>query len=377
MAHIVLVGAFAESIVNFRGHLIRDLIARGHRVTALAAATTHYHEKKIRDLGCSFAAYPIDRTGRCILRDLNTFLSLRAAFGALRPDVVFSYTIKPIIWGGAAAAACRIPKFYALIEGLGYPFQTQNLAQRLVGRIVMFLCRFSLRNAARVIFINPDDRRVFLSQKLVRPNQAAAVDGIGVDLNYYSRAPVTDGNFRFLCVARLLRAKGVREFVAAARELKARVPNIECALIGSLDPGPDSISAQELSDWVSEGAIQYKEQVSDVRPELAACHVFVLPSYHEGMPRTVMEAMATGRPILTTDVPGCRETVVQGVNGFLVKKGDAQHLADRMLWFIENRDRIGDMCAASRRIAEERFDVRRINAELLSLMELFPPVGSP
>jgi glycosyltransferase involved in cell wall biosynthesis len=193
------------------------------------------------------------------------------------------------------------------------------------------------------------------------------VAGSGVDLSYFSEAEFPESAPTFLCIARLLGEKGLREYAQAAQIVKQRYPKAEFRLLGPADPSPDRISLDEVNTW---GTIEYLGDTNDVRPYLAVCHILVLPSYHEGMPRTVLEAMATGRPILTTNAPGCKKTVVQGENGFLVPFRDAEALAERMIWFIEHRDQWQRMGQVSRRMAEERFDVHKINAQLLRIMKL-------
>jgi glycosyltransferase involved in cell wall biosynthesis len=189
-----------------------------------------------------------------------------------------------------------------------------------------------------------------------------------VDVNRFASTGFPPGPPTFLLIARLLSEKGLREYAAAARLVKERHPETVCQLVGPLDPSPDGITLEEINQWNESGDIQYLGDTADVRPFIAGCHIYVLPSYHEGMPRTILEAMAMGRPILTTDVPGCRETVQPGINGYLVPRCDANALAERMQWFIEHPDQWERMGHASRRIAEERFDVRRINEEMLQIM---------
>jgi glycosyltransferase involved in cell wall biosynthesis len=228
----------------------------------------------------------------------------------------------------------------------------------------------ALRRAVRVIFLNPDNRRTFLAKRLVRENQAEEIDGIGVDLESFASTPIPAGPPKFLCIARLLGDKGLREYAEAAKRVRARYPGVQIALVGPPDSSPDCIPIEEVRSWQNRGILEYLGETSDVRPFLAKCSVYVLPSYHEGMPRTILEAMAMGRPIITTDVPGCRQTVVPGENGYLVSKMDTDALAERMIWFLEHAERCQAMGATSRQMAEERFDVVKVNAKLMRILNL-------
>ena len=197
MAHIVIVGALPESLVNFRGDLIRALTARGHRVTAMAANGTPECVASIEALGACFHPYPVTRAGRSVGDDLRTFWALRTAFQKIQPDMVLAYTIKPVIWGGCAARAAGIAQFYALIEGLGYAFQAGHWRRRLLGVIGRVLYSVALCRAARVIFLNPDNKRAFLADGLIRESQTAQIDGIGVDLNFFANTPIPHGRPSF------------------------------------------------------------------------------------------------------------------------------------------------------------------------------------
>jgi glycosyltransferase involved in cell wall biosynthesis len=244
------------------------------------------------------------------------------------------------------------------------------LDRKLLTLLATGLYRSSLSRAARVIFQNPDNQEMFVSRGIVERNKCALVNGSGVDLDRFAVAPLPGQEVVFLAIGRLLGEKGFREYAQAARLVKDRYPNAVFRLVGPEDPSPDGIPMTEVRNWHARGWLEYLGATEDVRPFIADSHVFVLPSYHEGMPRTVLEAMAMGRPILTTDVPGCRETVISGGNGYLVPRADAPALANRMIWCIENRQELARMGALSRKLAEERFDAHRVNRELMNIMGL-------
>jgi glycosyltransferase involved in cell wall biosynthesis len=370
MAHVVIVGALAMSMEKFRGDLIRVLAAAGHRVTAMSASTSADEVQRICALGANFRALPVQRNGLNPCQDLQTFFALRRAFKELKPDVVLAYTIKPVIWGGLALTKCKHTRSIALITGLGFAFQERGHLRKALTHVITQLYRIALRRLDSVVFQNPDNLETFVSRGIVVRSKCHVVNGSGVNCDYFTDTPLPAGPPRFLLIARFLGEKGLREYAEAARIAKQRHSDAAFQLVGFEDPSPDAVPMAEVRAWHEEGVIQYLGEASDVRPFLADCHVYVLPSYHEGMPRSVLEAMAMGRPILTTDVPGCRETVVPGENGYLVSKADVAALAERMIWFIENRDQWQRMGQASRRMAEERFDVRKVNAELLRIMDL-------
>jgi glycosyltransferase involved in cell wall biosynthesis len=365
---IALVAAHAPSLTNFRGELIRAFVRQGHTVVAMAGHATALDVSAIESNGAAFRAYPVQRTGRNPLADLKTLLTLCSILQEEKTDIVLAYTIKPIIWGGLACRLLGGIRVYALVTGLGFAFQPN--ASNTLTKMVSWLYRLALVKAKKVIFQNEENLRAFVEADIVAPEQCARVFGSGVDLRHYGMQPLPAGEPVFLGIGRLLGDKGLREFAEAAKMVKAKYPTARLQWLGAADPSPDGIALSALQYWHERGILEYLGETSDVRPFLSACHVFVLPSYHEGMPRSTLEALATGRPILSTDVSGCRDTVIPGENGYLVPKADADALAERMIWFIEHPERWRDMGEASRRLAEDRFDVHKVNAEMLRIMEI-------
>jgi len=368
---IVIVGALPESIINFRGDLIQDLVKAGHKVTAMSMCAPPDIVAQLNRLNVDFIPYPVQRNGLNPFVDIQTFFVLIKIFMKLKPDVVLAYTIKPVIWGGLAIQlASRRTKFVAMIEGLGFVFQPQSKTRMLLKKIVAFLYKIALKKASKIIFLNQENKELFVSQRITSAEKCTIVDGIGVDLDKFSVKRLKESDPVFLCIARLLGDKGLREYANAAREVRRIYPKVRFLLVGQQDPSPNAISLEEIQMWKNEGHIEYLGSTSDVRNVIAQCHIYVLPSYHEGMPRTIMEAMAIGRPILTTTAPGCRNTVEMERNGFLVPAGDVPALIERMIWFLENREMWHDMGLESRRIAEKRFDVHKINAEFIKILQL-------
>ena len=364
--HIMVIGGTGRSLVNFRGPLLRRMVALGHRVTACAPADNPDVANELEAMGVTYRDLSIGRTGVNPVQDARTLAALFLLFRELRPDAVLSYTIKPVIWGGVAAQLAGVPRFYAMITGLGYAFLNGGgVRQRVVKRIVMVLYQIALRHVDAVFFQNPDDEAEFRALGLTpKGARFVRVNGSGVDLDHFKFHPPPTVPI-FLLLARLLVDKGICEYREAARRLKRSYPQARFLIGGPHDSNPSAIGESEIADWVDAGEIEYLGNLKDVRPALARSMVFVLPSYREGTPRTVLEAMATGRAIITTDAPGCRETVVNGENGFLVAPRDVDALVDAMQRFLDEPNLAQKMGKRSLEMAVQKYDVHLVNDVLV------------
>jgi glycosyltransferase involved in cell wall biosynthesis len=369
---LLLVAGLAESLTNFRGPLIAALQAKGVEVHVAAPdmpasnVTRHLLEVKGVVVHSVFMA----RTGTNPVADLRTLLALRRLMRRIRPDAVLGYTIKPVIYGSLAAWLVGVPRRFVLITGLGYAFQGEG-NRGLLRRLVQGLYGWALSRVHLVFFQNPDDQALFLQRDILKPcTPSFVVNGSGVDVSSFAVAPIPAGPTQFLLIARLMGDKGVREYAKAARELKLTHPEARCALAGWIDSNPNSITQAELDSWTAEGSIEFLGRLEDVRPAIADCSVYVLPSYREGTPRTVLEAMAMGRPVITTDAPGCRETVVDGDNGYLVPVQSAEALLVAMRRFVDDPLLAKTMGARARQVAEEKYDVHKVNAVMLEKMNI-------
>lgn len=367
---VIIFGSYAPSLVNFRGDLIAEIGRRGHRVIAVAPEITRSTAEAIRDLDGEPHELHVSNQSLNPLGMLSTLHALRQFVRAHRPDVLIAYTIKPVVLGAIAAKAEGVPMVISLITGAGYAFTGGREAKRLVSRIVATqLYRFALRRSDWVVFQNRDDEALFRETGMISDSQnVLRINGSGVDVHRFGLTPQPAAP-SFLMIARLLKDKGVREFAAAAKRLKIQHPQVEVHLIGYVDSSPDSISHAELED-IKKSGIEFHGRLDDVRPAIAACSVYVLPSYREGSPRSVLEAMAMGRAIITTDAPGCRETVRPEVNGLLVPPRDSEALYRTMLRFVAEPGLAARMGKESRKIAEAKYDVDRVNADLLRVAEL-------
>ncbi|HAD05063.1 MAG TPA: glycosyltransferase family 1 protein [Desulfuromonas sp.] len=367
----MLIGSLAESLIGFRGRLLEDMAQMGHEVVACAPNGSTALRNDLLRLGVRFQGLPLNRTGLNPLQDLYSLWSLTRLFQRQRPDVVLSYTIKPIIYGSLGATLARVGTISSMITGRGSSFSTATPWQRLTCQLAKSLYRLGLRSNRVVFFQNPDDLRLFIDYGIVTTsNHPTLINGSGVDLDYYVPAPLP-ANASFLLIARLLRAKGICYYAEAARQLKSRYPQAKFYLVGGLEKSSRGVPVAEIDHWVSQGWIDYLGTIGDVRPAIAAASVYVLPShYGEGIPRSILEAMAMGRPIVTTDTPGCRETVQPGKNGYLVPVHDPVQLAASMERFIHDPASVATMGNASRRLAEAKFDVREVNRSILQSLGL-------
>lgn len=369
---VVVVGSHAPALVGFRGPLLAAMAARGHRVVACAPRATPEIIKTLRGWGVEYHHLPFVRGSLAPGADLASVAALYQLLRARGPDLLLSFTIKPVVLGSLVAERAGIRQICSMITGLGYAFtEGTELQRRLVGLAAHKLYRLALSRSSHVIFQNPDDRELFARRGLLGHAASIVVDGSGVDLEHYADQPASNEP-RFLMISRLIREKGVREFVEAARLLQVRHPQVRCQLAGWIDEtAPCPIRAEDIEGWVRAGLIEHLGPLKDVRPALAGCSAYVLPSYYrEGIPRTILEAMATGRPVITTDMPGCREAVADGVNGFLVPPRDPVALAGAMRRMVEEPDLTHALGRASRRIAESRYGVERVNQTILDFLGL-------
>lgn len=371
MAKVMIIGSHANSLINFRKQMLEEMARSGHEVVACAPHGSDYIRSELARIGVRYHELPLNRTGLNPLQDLYSLWFFTRFIRSQRPDVVLSYTIKPVIYGSIGAALARVGTISSMITGCGSSFNTTTRQEQLFCLLSRFLYRLGLSSNQVVFFQNQDDLRLFIQYGIVtKSNHPTLISGTGVDLDYYAPAPLPE-NVSFLLIARLLRAKGICYYADAARRLKAHYPQVKFFLVGGCDNSRRGVPVAELDHWVSQGWIDYLGQLDDVRPAIAAAAVYVLPSFYgEGVPRSILEAMAMGRPIITTDAPGCRETVQTGKNGYLVPTHDSVQLADTMERFIVDPACITQMGAASRRLAEGKFDVHEVNRVILQSLGL-------
>lgn len=351
---ILLTGNTCFKIANFRAGLIRALQAQGHEVVVLAPHDDY--APKLRAMGVELHDLPMDRNGTSPLAEARLLLGIFGFLRRTRPAIVFSYTIKNNIYAGLACRWLGIP-FVPNVTGLGPAFNSVGLLNRIIRRLYWL----AFAKASAVFFQNPDDRAEFLRANLVSEAHAQLLPGSGVDLQAFQATPVPqdDSALVFLLVARMLWDKGIGLFIEAAQALRKTYPQAEFQLLGPIDEDSRSaISSNQIHAWQKAGIVTYLGKTQDVRPALSAAHCIVLPSwYREGTPRVLLEAAASGRPIITTDMPGCRDAVVAEVTGFVCAPKDTDSLVEQMKRFIEmpGPERAA-MGVAARKRAETAFD---------------------
>lgn len=366
---IAVVAAKTTSHASLRMDMLHGFIERGHEVIAFGDEPEEDWSDFFAKERMEYRSFRVCRTGINPFNDLKTFFDLRRLFRQEGPDKVFSYHPKANIYSTLAAQAEGVPDIYAMVAGLGSNFVHNNLRSVFVRSVMLLEYRVAFRSANAVFVQNGDDID-YLAKKGVLPrSKAVKVNGSGVNLDNFAfsepRVPAC-----FVFVGRLLRDKGVGEYLEAARVLKREMPESTFHVVGPIDSNPSSISKGDITPFIEEGSVIYHGSQDDVRPFLRNASVFVLPSYREGTPKSALEAMATGRAVVTCDVPGCREVVEDGVNGILVKPGDAESLVRAMRRLASDFDLACRMGVESRRIAEERFDVRKVNKVICEAMSL-------
>jgi glycosyltransferase involved in cell wall biosynthesis len=351
---IILAANSAWNIANFRAGLIGALAANGYDPVVVAPPDADDQvEKRLAELPIQRVRVRIQRSGLNVIADLRLLLGYHRILKETQAAAFLGFTIKPNIYGCLAARSLGVSAL-ANISGLGTVFIKPGPLLLLVTR----LYRAAFKRAAVVFFQNPDDRALFVERRIVRPEQAVLLPGSGIDLERFTPAPMPSGPFTFLLIGRVLADKGVREFVDAARLLRPSLPGARFQLLGPIDhQNRTAIPVAEVQSWVEDGTVEYLGETEDVRPFIAKASAVVLPSYREGLPRSLLEAGAMGRPLIATNVPGCREVVEEGVNGFLCSARDARSLAEAMRRLAELRvEQRQAMGAAARTKVQERFN---------------------
>lgn len=374
MKHILIISSHAPSLINFRLPLIKELLRKGNKVSI---ATTKYKftdnlQNQLIDLGIKINIFSLSRSGLNLFRDFKSFREMRTIIQNCNPDILIAYTAKPVIYTGIILKNFPKISYYPLITGLGYAFTSDNNFKRTILKNLMIkLYKEGLKSASKVIFQNTDDKNLFNKLKIIKKkNLLRVVNGTGVDLKAYPFSTLPSKPI-FLMISRLLVDKGVREYVQAAKIVRSRFPRAIFQLAGYFDENPSGISLNELKFWIKQKNIQYLGEIESVRSILKSCRYYVLPSYREGTPRSTLEALSTGRPVITTDVPGCRETVINKKNGLLVPPKNPKALAKAMITLLEQKDKaIKSMAKQSYLIAKKKYKIEKVNKSILGIIGL-------
>lgn len=372
---VVVLSSYAESLYNFRGELIRDLVSKGYKVFALAPDFDKKKEKVVRSLGGIPVTIDLDRNGINPFRDILSLCKIYLLLRKNKPEVFFGYFMKPVVFGTIAAWLAGTPHRVAMIAGLGTIY-TENgghksLKSRFLRSISNSLYAIAFKMSNKVIFQNRDDIQLMIEKCGIKLDKICLVNGSGVNLARFSRPELQrpDRPTTFVWTGRMLREKGVPEIIEASELIRSWGFQIEVILVGGTDSNPGSLRDEDLRKWHDAGIVTWVGKVDDVRPYLYMSDVFLLPSYYrEGIPRSILEAMASGLAVITTDAPGCRETVIDEKNGFLVPVRSVVDLANAMLRYVENRNLSVIHGIESRIIAENKFDVELINRHMIDIL---------
>lgn len=369
-----------HNVFNFRGKLLESIAQLGYEIHIVSPILEKYaaDHNELINRGYHIHQIAMQRTGTNLVKDIKTFINSYQLLNRIKPEYVLSYTVKPVVYGTLAAWLAGVSYRFVLFSGLGYTFQQveETNKRSIFQKFVHVLYQQALAKSSKVFFQNNDDLNLLKKLNIVHSmTPTVVVNGSGVDLNDFNVFPLPrheSGGVKssFLLIARLLKDKGIVEYVEACKQIKREYPDAEFHLVGSIDENPAAIEQAQLDQWISDGDIIYWGQVKDVRPAIAASSVYVLPSYREGTSRSVLEAMSMGRAIITTDAPGCREPVTNGINGYLVPVQAVTELIDAMRQFIEHPNLYEQMGSASRVIAVDKYDVRKVNAHMIAEMGL-------
>lgn len=359
---ILLIPTYSETVLTFRRGLIESLKSRGHEVVVIA----HDDERRqeILNLGVGFHCVQQNNRSMNPFSLLEYHSKLRGLIKEEKPDAVFTFQLKPNTFGVFAAKAAGVKQIFSMVEGAGDVFIKNSLKWKAVRSFVCLLYKKAFSYAEKVFFLNHDDKGDFLSRKLVKDSQTQVIAGVGVDLERFPQKPLKNHR-NFLMVARMIRSKGVLEYCKCARLVKQKYPDAQFNYLGH----ESELKAEDIQEYIDDGSVNYLGAVKDVRPFLADCTCLLLPSYREGMPMSIMEAEATGRCIIASNSIGCKDTVADKYNGFLVPCGDHEIMAEKCIYMIEHPEDAVRMGENSRCLAEERFDQRKINAQIVDVLE--------
>ena len=365
---ILIISPKNKTVYNFRGDLIKDMIAAGNEVYVTGPNRLFYDE--VMSLGIKvFIEIPLVKDNTNPFGDLKYLKELKKWIRKLKPDLVFSYTIKPVIYGSLAASSAGVGKIYSMVTGLGRVYSTGSAKAKLVRKITITLYRRALKKCSKVIFQNPDDREALIKLNCVKRENTELVNGSGVNMDRFARGK-TPEKLSFLMVSRIIREKGVLDYCAAAKKVKEKYPDVRFVMLGGFDESIGKLSRADVAEYIDGGIVEFPGEVKDPIEYYGGCSVYVLPSYYrEGLPRTILEAMSCGRPVITTDWPGCREPIIDGENGILVPVNDPDALADAMIRFIVEDGLLERLSDSAYETCKEKYEVSIVNKQMRKILK--------
>ncbi len=363
----ILISPKNRTSYNFRGDLIKKIIASGYEV--IVTGPNRDNVEKILELGAEFYEIPMNKNGVNPIKDLAYTKALMALFKKEKPDVILGYTSKPVIYASIAAKLSGVLHRVAMVTGAGYAFTAKTLKARVIKAIMSILYKIGCACANVVIFQNDDDKSEFVGGRLVSEKKCRVVNGSGVNMEKFSFEPYPE-NMTFLMVSRVMYSKGIREYLGACDKVKGLYPQTRFMLLGACENIQDSMSKEDLDDYIKRGVIEHFGETDTVSDYYKQCSVYVLPSYREGTPRTVLEAMSMSRPVITTDAPGCRGTVIDKESGYLVPVGDADGVAEAMIKFIKNPELVEKMGKKGYEHCKDKYDVNKVNDQMCRILKI-------
>ena len=357
---IIVVAPKNKTILSYRVDLIKDMISNGHEVMIVGPDREYVDD--LMAIGISeFIEVPIVCDNTSVMGDLRYLFALKKVFKEKKPDLVFGYTIKPVIYGSLAAKAAKVPHIYSMVTGLGRIFTSSSLKAKMVKMIVKMLYKRAFKACDKVIFQNGDDIKELVSERYLPESKCVKVNGSGVNMENFSPAPLPEKP-TFLMVGRIIREKGVLEYCEAARAVKKDHPDARFILLGGFDTSIGAIKREDIQGYIDDGSIEFPGEVKDPIEYYKNSSAFVLPSYYgEGLPKSILEAMSCGRAIITTDWTGCREPIIDGENGYLIPIKDVSALIEKINLLIEDRELLAKMGENAHQTCKERFEVSIIN----------------
>lgn len=359
---VLLICGSSQTVITFRMGLIERLKENGYEVSVIALDETC--KQDILERQIDFHSVNAQNRSLNPLGIITLKKKYYSLIKRIRPDIIFTFMLKPNIFGVRAAKKARVKKIFSMVEGAGDVFINNSIKWKIIRTVVCKMYRKSFRNVNKVFFLNNDDKSEFIVRKLVKEDQCEVIPGIGVDLDHFTYKPIR--NYRtFLMVARMLKTKGIFEYCACARMVKKKYPDAVFNYLGA----EGTVKVADIQEYIDDGSINYFGTAKDVRPYLGEATLFILPSYREGLPMSIMEAEACGRGIITSDEVGCKNTVVNGYNGFLINPREPEDIADKVIWCIEHPKETALMGQNSRKFAEDHFDQRKINKYILNVIE--------
>lgn len=364
---ILVVSPKNKTVFNFRGDLIKDMIAKGHEV--YVTGPNREFVADIMALGVKeFLEVPLVKDNTSVTGDLAYLRKLRKVMKQIQPELVFAYTIKPVIYGSIAARSCGVKKIYPMVTGLGRVYASETLKTKAIRQITKALYRTAFKGCSKVIFQNSDDVKEFVAAHYLPESKCVTVNGSGVNMDRFYRSDIPEKAV-FLMVSRIIKEKGVLDFARAARAVKRQVPEARFIILGGYDASIGALREDDIKEYIDDGSIELPGEVKDPVSFYSKSSVFVLPSYYrEGLPRTILEGMACGRPIITTDWTGCREPIENGVNGYLVPIKDPKELAKKMYRLAVDRNKVLEMSDAAYKTCREKYDVKIVNQQMRNIM---------